>query len=555
MNDHAIQTDNHTPVQETIFQARTKPEIKLGGPSVGAMQIDDKDITALRYDKTEKNGAATYNVTFMMDNKTVVKLKGLNQTELENAVGNKNSETILKSETEKGTLRGSTLANEYGLSPEENARRIAAKDSQREVPANHDLEADDPAEQNVVSHDHEHEPEKLQEIDIEEALARLARHRAAERRMEERLAVEREQRQRKEQNKRVDNAEDQKITVENPSEKASEQDNTHRIKTDHEKNRQLELIDQVHSQFHVAGSKFHFKDQSQRIAFKDKGKRMVSASNDDRVAHAMATMAEAKGWKNIRVSGHPDFKKEVWLEANLRGLKVRGYAPKERDLQELEDRFDKRSRNTIEYEPKKEQKKTHQKAKEAHKEERQPASTEALKTELPVYTGRLIEQGEIRQPFTGSKNYYVRLSTDNGEKTAWGKDLKRAMAESKAIPGDQVRLEFQGKKPVTVEVRERDKAGNFTRMRKTKKMRDTWEAQKSDRAKVVGAVAKEMMKSKGLTEEEQKIIMNAINQRLEQREKQGKVPTVPIYDKKAPSAQIQAERKKPQVERNAERTR
>ena len=64
-----------------------------------------------------------------------------------------------------------------------------------------------------------------------------------------------------------------------------------------------------------------------------------------------------------------------------------------------------------------------------------------------------------------------------------------------------------------------------------------------------------MMKGKGLSEQEQQTVMKAINERLEQREKQGKVPAVPMYDKKAPSAQRQAERTRPQVEHNAERTR
>ena len=47
------------------------------------------------------------------------------------------------------------------------------------------------------------------------------------------------------------------------------------------------LMEQVHGQFRVAGANFHFKDQPSKLAFKDKGERMVSASNDDRVAKAM----------------------------------------------------------------------------------------------------------------------------------------------------------------------------------------------------------------------------------------------------------------------------
>lgn len=553
-------------------QGRDKEAPAQRGPAVGAMQIDDKDVTALRYVKTEKDSEAAYNVTFLMDNKTVVKLKGLNQTELENSVGQKNAETILKSETEKGTLRGSTLANEYGLSPEEAARRTAEKEALKEV---QELEADDPAEQNIVSH----EPERLEEIDVAEGLAMLARKRAAERRMEEERAQEREAMLAREQKGLADRAEGKRITVENLSEKAAEQDSVNRLAertgddpsyndqlhTEREKNRQIELMEQVHHQFRVSGSKFHFKDQPQRIAFKDKGERMVSASNDDRVAHAMATMAEAKGWKTIRVSGHPEFRKEVWMEASLRGLNVRGYEPKEKDLQELESRLDKRSRNSVEQVVEKEkQRDSEGRSKAAPAQQKERATPEpkeqpgAALTAVRAYAGRVLEHGPAPYNHDPNEksNYFVKLKTDKGEETVWGVDLKRAMADSKAKPGDDVRLEFQGRQPVTVTALERDKNGKVIGSKEIETNRNTWEVQKSDRAKVIEAVAAEVLKEKGVTDDKQRnAIIKAVNERLEQREKEGRVPAVPIYDKKAPSRQKQAERTRPQIERNAERTR
>lgn len=542
-------------------------EIASRGPTYGVMTLDDKTVTSIRFERAEKDGQEAFDVSFHLGNKTVGRLKGIDADSLKEAVGEKNAKAITEHGEVKGSLKGESLMNEYGLSPEEAARRDAMKEAQ----ASHDLEPDDPAEQNIVSH----EPERLEEIDVEEGLARLARHRAAERRIEEERAAEREQRDRKEQKELADNAEGKRIKVENLSEKAVEQDNINRLaerngndpsyndqmQTEREKNRQIELMDQVHNQFRVAGSKFHFKDQPQRIAFKDKGERIVSASNDDRVAHAMATMAEAKGWKTIRVSGHPEFKKEVWMEASLRGLQVRGFEPKEQDLKELEARLDKRSRNTVEREPEKEQKQARQKPVEAHKEERQATTqdkpAEAAKTALRAYAGRVIEHGEA--PFNHDpkekKNYFVKMATAKGEETVWGVDLKRGMTENKVKSGDEVRLEFQGKQPVTVTALERDKSGKVIGTKQIETNRNTWDVQKSDRAKVVGAVAAEMMKGKGLSEQEQQTVMKAINERLEQREKQGKVPAVPMYDKKAPSAQRQAERTRPQVEHNAERTR
>lgn len=448
--------------KKEIAQAKRAAELDdaMRGPSVGVTQIDDKAATAIRYERTEKDGQPAYNVSFTMDNKTVAKLKGLDDIDLENAVGDKNAKAIREADADKGTLKGSALASEYGLSPEENARRVAAKEERKQAEFER-MQPDDPTEKNVVSH----EPEKLEEINVDEALARVARMREVEK--QQRLAAE--------QNQLGQQAEGKRIKVENLSEKAQEQDDANRIaertgadtaypeqvSTEREKNRQVELMQQVHQQFRVSGAKFHFKDQPQRVAFKDKGPRMVSASNDERVAHAMATMAEAKGWKTIRVSGHPDFQREVWMEANLRGIEVRGFKPQEKDLKELEARRDLRSKNVVEQ--------------------------EATQTRQDAQKGR---QG-----------------------------AQQDAGKAQAAPQPE-------KAP-----------------------------ERSDKAKVVAAVAAEVLAEKVKDPKQRDAIMKAINEKLEQREKAGKVPSVPVYDKAAPTTQQQPERSRPQVERNAERTR
>lgn len=118
--------------------------------------------------------------------------------------------------------------------------------------------------------------------------------------------------------------------------------------TEQEKNRRLELTQQVHAQYRVSGSEFRFKDQSGKIAFKDAGERMVTASNDERVAKSIVAMAEAKGWTTIKSSGHPDFRREVWMEASLRGLQDRSFKPTEQDLKLLESRRERAMQNTVE---------------------------------------------------------------------------------------------------------------------------------------------------------------------------------------------------------------
>lgn len=528
-------------------------------PSVGAMLIDDKPATSLRFERSEEG---RFNLSFLLDSKTVMRLKDLDEKAMKEAAGEKNAARISELGDLKGTLKGSTLASEYGLSPEESTRRRLEQEArataalqQAEQERLAEVEAklpDDPTEKNVVSHD----PEKLAEIDGKEVLAR-----AAQRREQERLGLQ---------------AEGKRIDVENLSEKAYELDSENRyaehtgantnydgqLFAEREKNRQIELMEQVHRQFRVAGAAFHFKDQPQRVAFKDKGARMVSASNDERVAHAMATMAEAKGWKTIRVSGHPDFQREVWMEASIRGIQVRGYEPKEQDVKELNARLDARSRNSVEHEPSRERGRP-QRENEAGKTETQesarPASAIGQDRDKSVRThsGKVMDHGEApyNHDHRESMNYYVTLATDKGHETVWGIDLKRAMAEGKVQKGDDVRLDFKGKQPVTVVALERNEQGKVVGSKKIETNRNTWEAHKSDKAKVVEAVAAQVLKEQVQDPKQRDAIMQAVNTRLAERELKGRVPSVPVYDRSAPPAQRNPERARPPVERNAERTR
>jgi hypothetical protein len=206
---------------------------------------------------------------------------------------------------------------------------------------------DDPEEINKI----EHTPERvLEEIDPAEVLARAAAKRERDRAQ---LAAEQE---------RLGlHAEGKRIGIENLSEAAQERhesnqlaertggttDYESQIAAEREKARQSDLLLQVNQQFRAVGGKFYFKDRQDTVAFKDKGERMITASNEDRVAKAMATMADAKGWKTITVSGHPEFKQQVWMEARMRGIEVRGYKPNERDLLALEEYRDRQMRNNI----------------------------------------------------------------------------------------------------------------------------------------------------------------------------------------------------------------
>ena len=73
-------------------------------------------------------------------------------------------------------------------------------------------------------------------------------------------------------------------------------------------------------------------------SFEDKGSRIETKSNDERIISTMILIAEARGWNEIKVEGSDSFKREVWIEANSKGMHVKGYIPQEQDKVELRKR-------------------------------------------------------------------------------------------------------------------------------------------------------------------------------------------------------------------------
>lgn len=396
-------------------------------------------------------------------------------------------------------------------------------------------------------------------IDGADAVARAAQNRQRDR---DQLAGE--------QNRIGTLAEGKRIDVENLSEKATEQDTANDISertgkttdrqsqqiTEREKNRQIELMEQLHHQFRVSGAKFHFKDQPGQIAFKDKGEKMVSASNDERVAKAMATMADAKGWKTIKVSGHPDFQREVWMEASLRGLEVRGFKPSEQDIKALEGRREHTMKNIVEQDVSGRGRNVATERQEptekiTDKPAPQVGMKKTVEADSRVFTGRVLEHGPANYNHDPEEkqSYFVRLDTKAGEKTVWGVDLNRAMSDSKAKPGDEVKLEFKGKERVVVEALDRDETGKVIGKKPIETNRNTWDVQISDKAKVVEAVAATLIDSKVKDPANQQILKAAVGARLIEREQLGKVPEVPMYDKNAAKQPKQPEQISPQIQR------
>jgi len=335
-------------------------------------------------------------------------------------------------------------------------------------------------------------------------------------------------------------------------------------------------------------SGFYFRDAENKLAFKDRGRNLVTEHNDPDIAKAMVEVAEAKGWSKINVKGHDDFKREVWLQASLKGIEVGGYKPKDVDLARLDELQKTRPKNMIEQDESRDVKTRslapgknveQQSSKDVSARESQGA-TEQVKP--GVISGKLLEHGPARFDFNDKNDpsYFVKVETPNGTKLHWGIDLQRAMGEAKAQIGEQVELERLGKKQVVVQEKQFDKSGAFTGMKEVDAERVAWEvkgekaiaernaaqelqsSQKPEKApelngdyKVVASVMADVLKEKGYsTKTIDKALVEAAK-RLDDMRKDGHpAPAVKQFDKNAPREVVRDKMQSKNKDKDVERT-
>jgi hypothetical protein len=87
--------------------------------------------------------------------------------------------------------------------------------------------------------------------------------------------------------------------------------------------------------------------QAKDPAFRDQGRRLITATESQEVVKDLVAIAQHRNWDRIHVTGSEEFRRSVWIEASQKGLEVRGYKPNDRDFQELDRLRGETSRNTI----------------------------------------------------------------------------------------------------------------------------------------------------------------------------------------------------------------
>ena len=89
----------------------------------------------------------------------------------------------------------------------------------------------------------------------------------------------------------------------------------------------------------------YYKDlEGKQLAFRADGKALTTRQEDRLTVGHMLDVAQARGWASLHVRGSAAFKQEAWIEAQARGLSVKGYDPTGDDRRNVQARRAARQR-------------------------------------------------------------------------------------------------------------------------------------------------------------------------------------------------------------------
>lgn len=196
--------------------------------------------------------------------------------------------------------------------------------------------------------------------------------------------------------------------------------------------------------------RYFYPDHS--LAFIDSGNRLKVRTDNSDVVPSIVAIVQARGWKSIRLTGTQAFRQQMWQEATLQGIDVHGYEPSELERLQMQRATAEREQlHKSQQQPSDAASDTNSTRSEATPNRQNPRNRSSAPT-----VGLLLDHGAAPYQFDPQRgmSYYVRLKTEAGERTLWGNDLERALAESRsgARVGDTVVLHQRGVQPVTIRV-------------------------------------------------------------------------------------------------------
>jgi len=278
----------------------------------------------------------------------------------------------------------------------------------------------------------------------------------------------------------------------------------------------------VKKRFIQSGEKYYFRDEKNRLAFRDRGASLHTRHTDTMVVMSMVDMAAARGWSSLHVRGAQEFRRQAWLEARIRGIEVTGFRPGEVDLARLAEIAAQRTQASP-----REPRSGPSMAGPAGQ-----AKDRTVDRAADEYVGVLLAHGAApyqNNPANKGMSYYMTyLDTQGRERTEWGQDLKRALEVVGAKMGDYIRFSKQDSKPMTINEPVVGEDGQTVAVQKKEVHRNTWDV-------VVGGI-RSVLKSKGYSEKMIEACAAQANQELARRVAAGQpVPELRVFDIDAPA--------------------
>jgi hypothetical protein len=217
----------------------------------------------------------------------------------------------------------------------------------------------------------------------------------------------------------------------------------------------------VRDRFVQDGHRFYFPDGKE--AFKDRGRRLTTTSENTQVVHSLIEIARSRGWTEVTVTGTERFRQEVWRQARIAGLSVRGYRPSEAERQQL---IRAMGRNLPQRTQREDSVASDSSPMRLAAGSESPVPSRTMEPDRQQIVGRLLEHGRdaYRHDPQEEISYFVRLQTPEGQREIWGKDFERAIVKSLTQPqvGDEVVLQRIGHDAVTVTRSERGADGEWS---------------------------------------------------------------------------------------------
>lgn len=238
--------------------------------------------------------------------------------------------------------------------------------------------------------------------------------------------------------------------------------------------------------------RYFFPDRT--LAFIDDGDRIRVRTENRAVLQSIVAIAESRGWRVLALKGTEAFRQGMWREAALRGIEVRGYEPTPTEVLQVQ-RALKHSQPVREPE-------------QSSVRQAPPVNGAAAATHddssMQAIQGVLVAAAAAPYRFDPSQrmSFYVQLRTEVGERTIWGADLERALAESASRPriGAEVVLTQHGTHPVNVRVTERNTGGEPIGERKVVAQRVRWRIETPDHLRAMARHAQQVRAGETLSD-------------------------------------------------------